>query len=48
MLDTIFVLVIGMFIGWNIPQPGYAKWIQNWIVTKIKGIGNNEKDNADR
>ena len=28
MLETLFWLVVGAFIGWNFPQPDYAKSIQ--------------------
>jgi hypothetical protein len=33
----IFWIVAGAFIGWNVPQPRYAKAIQGWVVKKIKG-----------
>lgn len=28
-MSTIFTLLIGMFIGWNLPQPDWARAIQN-------------------
>ena len=28
MTNTIILILIGAFIGWNLPQPGWAKWIQ--------------------
>jgi hypothetical protein len=28
MLETLFWLAIGMFIGWNFPQPEFAKNLQ--------------------
>ena len=28
MLETIFWLLVGAFVGWNFPQPDYAKSIQ--------------------
>lgn len=34
MLDTLFWIAVGAFIGWNFPQPSWAKAIQ----TKIKGL----------
>lgn len=34
---TIFAIVAGAFVGWNVPQPRYAKDAQEWIVRKIKG-----------
>ena len=34
MLETIFWLLVGAFIGWNIPQPEFAKRIEE----KIKSL----------
>lgn len=34
MLETIFWLLVGAFIGWNFPQPDFAKVIQ----AKIQGF----------
>jgi hypothetical protein len=28
-MSTIITLLIGMFIGWNLPQPDWARAIQN-------------------
>lgn len=36
MLWTLFVLVIGMFLGWNLPQPIYAQNIQDEVVDWLK------------
>jgi hypothetical protein len=36
MLEYIILILIGMFIGWNIPQPAYAKRIQDWVLSIIK------------
>ena len=36
MLDTLLLIAVGCFIGWNFPQPAYAKWIQNFVVTKFR------------
>jgi hypothetical protein len=33
---TLIVLLIGMFIGWNLPQPAWARAIQD----KISGLFN--------
>jgi len=32
MLETIFLIAIGAFIGWNFPQPEFARNIQKKIV----------------
>lgn len=31
MLETIVYILIGAFIGWNFPQPQYAKKIQETV-----------------
>jgi hypothetical protein len=36
MLEIIFWLLVGAFIGWNFPQPDFAKAIQ----AKIQGFFN--------
>ncbi len=36
MLETIFWLGIGAFIGWNIPQPEFAKTIQTKVLSFFK------------
>lgn len=34
MLGTLMWVGIGAFIGWNLPQPFWAKTMQTWVVTK--------------
>tara|TARA_A100001011_G_scaffold393140_2_gene482320 strand:- start:5317 stop:5454 length:138 start_codon:yes stop_codon:yes gene_type:complete len=29
-------IVVGAFVGWNVPQPTYMKKIQTWVMGKIK------------
>jgi len=36
MLETIFWLLVGAFVGWNFPQPDYAKSIQSKILGLFK------------
>jgi hypothetical protein len=36
MLSTIFWLAVGAFIGWNFPQPEFAKRIQEKITSFFK------------
>lgn len=46
MLEIIFWILVGAFIGWNFPQPAWAKAVQekylvplwNWIKGKIPFI----------
>ncbi len=28
MLETLFWLAVGLFLGWNLPQPAWAKSVQ--------------------
>jgi hypothetical protein len=39
MLDTVLWIAVGAFVGWNFPQPFWAKMIQD----KIKSMINKEK-----
>jgi hypothetical protein len=32
MLDTLFWLALGAFVGWNFPQPSFAKTIQAKVM----------------
>lgn len=34
MLETLFWIIVGAFIGWNFPQPQYAKDIQSKYLQK--------------
>ena len=43
MMDMIFYIVIGMFIGWNLPQPLYAKFIQYKVLTFVRNLVNTKK-----
>jgi hypothetical protein len=36
MLETLFYLAVGAFIGWNFPQPEFAKTLQSKIVALFK------------
>lgn len=36
MLDIVFWVLVGAFIGWNLPQPFWATWIQNKIVEQYQ------------
>lgn len=38
MLDTLLWLIIGAFIGWNLPQPEYAKRLQEYVVNIMRKI----------
>jgi hypothetical protein len=36
MLETLFWILVGTFVGWNLPQPQWAKniqakYLQKWI-----------------
>jgi len=36
MLETLFWLIVGAFIGWNLPQPTYAKELQAKLAAVFK------------
>lgn len=36
MLETLFWLAIGAFIGWNFPQPQFAKNIQARAISTFR------------
>jgi len=36
MLDILLWVAVGAFVGWNFPQPSWAKFIQTWIQSKFK------------
>jgi hypothetical protein len=35
---TLIILAIGIVIGWNLPQPPWARDIQERIVTAVKSM----------
>jgi hypothetical protein len=35
-MTTILTLLIGMFIGWNLPQPDWAHAIQDKVMQLLK------------
>jgi|TARA_R110000744_G_scaffold210069_5_gene329128 hypothetical protein len=44
MIDIIIWLLVGAFIGWNIPQPGWAIIGQAWIMNKLSGFSSNKNE----
>jgi hypothetical protein len=36
MLEILFWLAVGAFVGWNFPQPEFAKRIQEKVVSYFK------------
>ncbi len=39
MLGIVFWVCVGIFIGWNLPQPAWAKEVQQRVVGFFKGLG---------
>lgn len=37
---TLLVLIIGVFIGWNLPQPSWAKALQDRVLRAIRAATN--------
>jgi hypothetical protein len=35
-MSTLITLLIGMFIGWNLPQPEWAKAIQDKLLGLLR------------
>lgn len=37
-MTTLITLLIGMFIGWNMPQPSWARTVQDKFVDFIHSL----------
>jgi len=37
-MEFLLWVLVGLFIGWNLPQPWYAKKAQDWVLGKIKNF----------
>lgn len=35
-MSTLFWIAVGAFIGWNLPQPFWAKFVQDKLVSVVK------------
>jgi hypothetical protein len=35
---TLIILFIGIFIGWNLPQPPWAKSFQDGVVRLVRSL----------
>lgn len=40
MFDAIFWIIIGLFIGWNLPQPTWANYVQSIVMGWITKLSN--------
>jgi hypothetical protein len=38
MLSIIFWIFVGIALGWNLPQPSWAKNVQNKVINFIRNI----------
>lgn len=38
MLETILLILLGAFIGWNLPEPMWAKSIKDSITRYYNGV----------
>lgn len=36
MMDMMVWMLVGAFIGWHVPQPGWAKWMQDKVMGMFK------------
>ena len=48
MLGILFCVLIGIVIGWNLPQPAYAKVLQDQIVNKWKELTGQKDDSSGK
>lgn len=37
MLESIFWILVGAFIGWHVPQPAWAKTLQERVLNIFRG-----------
>ena len=42
-LGHILFGIIGLVIGWNLPQPEWAKKLQQKVIDFFKGLGGSKK-----
>jgi hypothetical protein len=38
MFDIVILVAVGAFIGWNLPQPFWAVYAQDWFEAKWKAF----------
>lgn len=38
MMDILLWVVVGLVVGWNLPQPAWAAWVQAKVVGFFKGL----------
>ena len=44
MMNTLLLILLGMFIGWNFPQPAYAKFIQDKVLGFFRNLTSKKED----
>ena len=45
-MEILLWIILGMFVGWNFPQPLYAKWVQSKVLNlfaKAKSLSDTNK-----
>lgn len=43
MFEILFFIIVGILIGWNLPQPHWAKELQDKTVAKIRDLMNQSR-----
>lgn len=38
MMDVVFWIAVGAFVGWNFPQPFWAKWFQAKVSEMFNSV----------
>lgn len=46
-METILWIILGMFIGWNLPQPVYAKWFQTKVIQLFQKLKSTNKETTN-
>jgi len=38
MMDTLFWIAVGVFVGWHVPQPSWAVLIEDWVKSRFRTL----------
>lgn len=42
-METLFWICVGIVIGWNMPQPDWARELQAKLVNAVRSIGGDRR-----
>ena len=43
MIEAVVYITLGIFVGWNLPQPSWAKSVQDKVVKFFKNVADVKK-----